>query len=454
MRKRTRKTTNRTNHQQTNPAARCRDAVSAKGGRNWHQTIVGVGRFPGGVVERFQVGEGRPQRLWRSRRAVFRALWHCHRAPGRRTAEAGAREGDGLERRECRAARENLSAARRARAAGRGCGPVGVARRRTVRPGSRLPPRLPGCHRPPDRPVAGRGVRADCRDCGTFDESVVTWGLEAVLASVSQLSGAGIKVAVLDTGFDDSHPDFLGRLVTKKLFASKSSEGDVQGHGTHCIGTACGPLRPAGVPRYGIAHEAQIFAGKVLGDDGFGTDRSIIAGMDWAVEQGCQVVSMSPWCRDQHRGPAEQRLRADRQGVSGRGRPGGCRRGQRERQTATHLSRRLSSQRLDDHVGRCRRSNLQRRALLVRWDEPESGGGHCRPWSRRAVVDAWRTPRTFQWDQHGHTACCRGGGATLAQSDDKFRGWTLSRPRLLQLVRPSRAPARDVGKGLLQAPRS
>jgi subtilisin family serine protease len=134
-----------------------------------------------------------------------------------------------------------------------------------------------------------QGIRAAAR----FDESLVTWGLEATLVPLSQLSGAGIKVAVLDTGFDDSHPDFRGRLVTRKLFASRSSDGDVHGHGTHCIGTACGPLRPAGVPRYGIAHEAQIFAGKVLGDDGFGTDRSIIAGMDWAVEQGCQIISMS-----------------------------------------------------------------------------------------------------------------------------------------------------------------
>lgn len=126
-----------------------------------------------------------------------------------------------------------------------------------------------------------------------FDESVVTWGLEATKVTSSTLSGAGIKVTVLDTGFDDAHPNFMGRVVTKKLFASNSSEDDVHDHGTHCIGTACGPLRSGSGPRFGVAYEAEIYAGKVLGDDGFSTDRSIIAGMDWALEQGCQIISMS-----------------------------------------------------------------------------------------------------------------------------------------------------------------
>ncbi len=127
----------------------------------------------------------------------------------------------------------------------------------------------------------------------SVDETSVTWGLAAIKAPLSSLSGAGIKVAVLDTGFDSNHQDFRGRKIIKKLFASKSSEDDTQGHGTHCIGTACGPLRPANGPRYGIAYEAEIYAGKVLGDDGMGTDRSVIAGMDWALDQGCQVISMS-----------------------------------------------------------------------------------------------------------------------------------------------------------------
>jgi subtilisin family serine protease len=138
-----------------------------------------------------------------------------------------------------------------------------------------------------------RRSEAPVTSLAQFDETSVTWGLEVTKVALSTLSGAGIKVAVLDTGFDSNHQDFRGRSITRKLFASHSSEDDTQGHGTHCIGTACGPQRPTSGPRYGIAYEAAIYAGKVLGDDGMGTDRSVIAGMDWALDQGCQIISMS-----------------------------------------------------------------------------------------------------------------------------------------------------------------
>ena len=106
-------------------------------------------------------------------------------------------------------------------------------------------------------------------------------------------SGRGIGVAVLDTGFDDTHPDFAGRDVTTRSFVAGEQARDAHGHGTHCIGTAAGPSRPASGPRYGVAHEADIFAGKVLADAGSGSDAQILAGIDWAVQNGCAVISMS-----------------------------------------------------------------------------------------------------------------------------------------------------------------
>jgi subtilisin family serine protease len=138
----------------------------------------------------------------------------------------------------------------------------------------------------PDPSAAGGGT-------APFDEVSCTWGLQAAKVDVSSLSGAGIKVAILDTGFDDRHPDFHGRTVTQKLFATNSTPNDTVGHGTHCTGTACGPLHPVQGPRFGVAYDAQIYAGKILGDDRFGTDRSVIAGMDWALDQGCHIISMS-----------------------------------------------------------------------------------------------------------------------------------------------------------------
>ncbi|MCF6744755.1 peptidase S8 [Blastococcus sp. KM273128] len=125
------------------------------------------------------------------------------------------------------------------------------------------------------------------------DSRQATWGVRAVGADVSSRSGRGIRVAVLDTGFDLGHPDFAGRAVTAQSFVAGEGPQDGHGHGTHCIGTACGPRTPPSGPRYGVAHEADIFAGKVLGDDGSGTDAGILAGMNWAVTNRCPVISMS-----------------------------------------------------------------------------------------------------------------------------------------------------------------
>ena len=121
----------------------------------------------------------------------------------------------------------------------------------------------------------------------------VTWGLVATGTDRSRYTGKGIRVAVLDTGFDLSHPDFTGRTIVTESFVPGEDVRDVQGHGTHCIGTACGPVAPAGQARYGIAHEADIYVGKVLNNSGSGREGWIIAGMEWAVDQKCEVISMS-----------------------------------------------------------------------------------------------------------------------------------------------------------------
>ncbi len=155
------------------------------------------------------------------------------------------------------------------------------------------------------------------------DSDVATWGLQVTGVVGSSLTGNGIKVAVLDTGFDITHPDFRDRNITSSSFipettqvedrlgrrrviapTDRSATIDQAGHGTHCIGTACGPLNPErlengqSVRRYGIAHGAEIFNGKVLsilpGDQrASGKDGWIIAGIEWAVQNGCSIISMS-----------------------------------------------------------------------------------------------------------------------------------------------------------------
>lgn len=120
-----------------------------------------------------------------------------------------------------------------------------------------------------------------------------TWGLVACKVPPSIRSGAGIKVAVLDTGMDTGHPDFAGRSITGATFVGQPVM-DLHGHGTHCIGTSTGPKAPAGAtPRYGIGYKSFIFTGKVLTNSGSGTQAAVLAGMNWAIANRCQVISMS-----------------------------------------------------------------------------------------------------------------------------------------------------------------
>jgi subtilisin family serine protease len=120
-----------------------------------------------------------------------------------------------------------------------------------------------------------------------------TWGLRACKVPPSNFDGSGIKVGVLDTGFDLGHPEFAGRPIVSNTFVGQPVQ-DLNGHGTHTAGTACGPQSPAGpLQRYGIAFRARMFIGKVLTNSGSGTQAGVLAGMNWAIANRCEVISMS-----------------------------------------------------------------------------------------------------------------------------------------------------------------
>ena len=138
----------------------------------------------------------------------------------------------------------------------------------------------------------GGGDAADAADTDA-QSTAHTWGLTATRVPRSVRTGRGIKVAILDTGFDLHHPDFIGRPVVHSSFIPNQTVQDVHGHGTHCTGTACGLRAPGGVPRYGIAYEASIYIGKVLSNSGGSVGGSVLAGMNWAVANRCEVISMS-----------------------------------------------------------------------------------------------------------------------------------------------------------------
>ncbi|MBS1570897.1 MAG: S8 family serine peptidase [Bacteroidetes bacterium] len=128
----------------------------------------------------------------------------------------------------------------------------------------------------------------------TKDITSYEWGLNAIGLGKSQLTGKGINVCVLDTGFDISHADFVGRTIEGKSFIPNEDwDKDIKGHGTHCIGTAVGNLNINTGKRYGIAKNANLFVAKALANDGSGTTSSVVDAIDWAITKKMRIISMS-----------------------------------------------------------------------------------------------------------------------------------------------------------------
>ena len=105
-------------------------------------------------------------------------------------------------------------------------------------------------------------------------------------------TGKSVRLAVLDTGFDFTHPDFAGRTIHRKSFVGRQAI-DKDGHGTHCAGIAAGGRKGKAGFRYGVASGSRLYIAKILDDEGEGADGLALAGIEWALEKGCRVISMS-----------------------------------------------------------------------------------------------------------------------------------------------------------------
>ncbi|MFE5374722.1 S8 family serine peptidase [Streptomyces mirabilis] len=105
--------------------------------------------------------------------------------------------------------------------------------------------------------------------------------------------GQGVKVAILDSGVDATHPDLAGRIAEAKDFSGSGSTVDHFGHGTHVASIVGGTGAASGGTRRGVAPKADLLIGKVLGDNGSGLESGIIDGMEWAAGEHAKVVNMS-----------------------------------------------------------------------------------------------------------------------------------------------------------------
>ncbi|MGC9015047.1 MAG: S8 family peptidase, partial [Thermoproteota archaeon] len=118
-------------------------------------------------------------------------------------------------------------------------------------------------------------------------------------------NGSGIKIAILDTGIDPTHKDFYfqngtSKIILLKSFVDYDGDGipdedpyDYNGHGTHVASIAAGTGITSGGKFKGIAPGARLLVGKVLSNYGWGYDSWIIEGIDWAVSNGANIISMS-----------------------------------------------------------------------------------------------------------------------------------------------------------------
>ncbi|WP_329222937.1 S8 family serine peptidase [Streptomyces sp. NBC_01485] len=146
----------------------------------------------------------------------------------------------------------------------------------------------------PNASRAAAGIRKIWLDGtvrATLDRSVPQIGAPSAWAA--GYTGQGVRTAVLDTGIDSSHPDLAGRVVGERNFSGAADAVDHFGHGTHVASIITGSGAASDGKFKGVAPGVTLLNGKVLGDQGSGSESGILAGMQWAVDQGAKVVNMS-----------------------------------------------------------------------------------------------------------------------------------------------------------------
>ncbi|MFC8801192.1 S8 family serine peptidase [Promicromonospora sp. NPDC057138] len=106
-------------------------------------------------------------------------------------------------------------------------------------------------------------------------------------------TGEGVTVAVLDTGVDTTHPDLDDVTIGSRDFTGSGSTTDGFGHGTHVASIALGSGDASDGVNRGVAPGADLLVGKVLADDGYGQTSWMIDGMEWAANEGADIVNLS-----------------------------------------------------------------------------------------------------------------------------------------------------------------
>lgn len=123
---------------------------------------------------------------------------------------------------------------------------------------------------------------------------IVPWGITRIAApdAWDRTTGEGIRVGIIDTGIDRSHPD-VGANVAAAVNVTRpnGSAADENGHGTHVAGTIAALDNNFGV--IGAAPKAKLYIAKAFDGDGSGRLSDVIAGLHWCILNRCQVINFS-----------------------------------------------------------------------------------------------------------------------------------------------------------------
>lgn len=126
----------------------------------------------------------------------------------------------------------------------------------------------------------------------------VPWGIPHVQGTDAHdigQTGSGVDVAILDTGIDNTHEDLAVNVKGgHSVFTDEDNKDpffDGNGHGTHVAGTVGAIHNDIGV--LGVAHQVNLYAVKVLDNDGSGSYAGIAEGIEWSIENDMDIINMS-----------------------------------------------------------------------------------------------------------------------------------------------------------------
>jgi subtilisin len=118
-----------------------------------------------------------------------------------------------------------------------------------------------------------------------------SWALAALGVRAGDDEGAGVRVAVVDTGVT-AHPDLAGRVVGRMSLVP-GGDDDAVGHGTHCAGLIAGRRVPQRGPRYGVAPRAELISIRVFASGDDAPEATVRAALYLAARARCRVISLA-----------------------------------------------------------------------------------------------------------------------------------------------------------------